>query len=285
MKKIPETTIEKLIETYAVLLLDAYGVLLDMSGALPGAIELITALSRTKKPYFILTNDASRLVETSARHYRDFGLRISPDRIITSGILLKTYFEQNQLAGARCVVLGPEDSVRYVEMSGGTVVSPGEEFEILVIGDEAGYPFLETVDTVLTTLFQKLDRQETVHLVLPNPDMIYPKSDKDFGIASGSVAIMLETALESRYKHHRYPCFERLGKPHRAIFQEALRRSGTMNMAIIGDQLETDIRGAIDFGIDSVLVTTGVAQADIENIPENCRPTYYMQSLKPNHDK
>ena len=92
---------------------------------------------------------------------------------------------------------------------------------------------------------------------------------------------MLEAALESRYKHHRYPCFERLGKPHRAIFQEALRRSGTMNMVIIGDQLETDIRGAIDFGIDSVLVTTGLAQADTENIPETCRPTYYLQSLKP----
>ena len=167
-----------------MLLLDAYGVLLDMSGALPGAIDLITALNRTNKPYFILTNDASRLPETSAKHYRDFGLRISPNRIITSGILLKNYFEQNQLAGARCVVLGPEDSVRYVEMSGGTVVSPGEEFEALVIGDETGFPFLETVDTVLTTLFQKLDRQETVHLVLPNPDMIYPKSDKDFGIAS-----------------------------------------------------------------------------------------------------
>jgi len=268
-----------------VLLLDAYGVLIDMSGALPGAIELISLLNRTKKPYFIMTNDASRLAETSAKHYRDFGLQISPDRIITSGTLLQTYFEQNRLTGARCIVLGPEDSVRYVELSGGNVVSPGEDFEVLVIGDEEGYPFLETVDTVLTTLFQKLDRQETVHLVLPNPDMIYPKSDKDFGIASGSVAIMLEAALESRYKHHRNLCFERLGKPHRAIFQEALRRSGTMNMVIIGDQLETDIRGAIDFGIDSVLVATGLAQAPIEDIPENCRPTYYMQNLKPKHDK
>ena len=210
LKKTPKITIDKLIEMYEVLLLDAYGVLMNMSRALPGAIELISTLNRTKKPYFILTNDASRLADTSARHYRNFGLRISPDRIITSGILLKTYFEQNQLTGARCVVLGPEDSVRYVEISGGTVVSPGEEFEVLVIGDEEGYPFLETVDTILTTLFQKLDREETVHLVLPNPDMIYPKSDKDFGVASGSVAIMLEAALESRYKHYRYPRFERL---------------------------------------------------------------------------
>jgi hypothetical protein len=73
------------------------------------------------------------------------------------------------LAGKRCIVLGPEDSRRYVERAGGVVVPPGESFEVLVVGDEAGFPFLETVDAVLTGLFRDLDRGEHPALLLPNP--------------------------------------------------------------------------------------------------------------------
>ena len=62
----------------------------------------------------LVAHDASKLPETSAAQYRSFGLKIEPDRIITSGMLLKDYFETNNLIGARCIVLGPEDSVRYV---------------------------------------------------------------------------------------------------------------------------------------------------------------------------
>jgi ribonucleotide monophosphatase NagD (HAD superfamily) len=67
MKTIPEVTMEKLMADYSVVLLDAYGVLVDKQGALPGAQNLIEKFNRINKPYFILTNDASKLPETSAR--------------------------------------------------------------------------------------------------------------------------------------------------------------------------------------------------------------------------
>jgi hypothetical protein len=53
-------------------------------------------------------------------------------------------------------------------------------------------------------------------------DFDYPKSEQDFGIARWSVAIMLEAALESRYKYHRNLCFEQPGKPSAPFFDEAL---------------------------------------------------------------
>jgi ribonucleotide monophosphatase NagD (HAD superfamily) len=59
--------------------------------------------------------------------------------------------------------------------------------------------------------------------------------------------------------------FERLGKPSAAIFNTALRRSGTRNMVILGDQIETDIRGTNDFGIDSVRMETGVTHTTCED--------------------
>ncbi len=57
---IPEICMSALLERYKVLLLDAYGVLVHSTGALPGAAELIDRLNCTGKPYYILTNDASR---------------------------------------------------------------------------------------------------------------------------------------------------------------------------------------------------------------------------------
>ena len=279
MKTIPEVTMEKLIADYSVILLDAYGVLVDIQGALPGAQNLIEKLNRVQKPYFILTNDASKLPETSARLYRKFGLDIAPQRIITSGTLLKDYFKTNHLVDARCVVLGPKDSVRYVEAAGGQRVSDHEAFDVIVLADETGFPFLETVDAVFTALFHKLDRREKVHLILPNPDLIYPKANKGFGITSGCVALMIEAALRLRYPNRDQLSFARLGKPHTAIFEEALRRSGTRDMVMIGDQLETDIRGANAFGIDSVLMDSGVTRISATDLPAPIRPTYRLTAF------
>jgi len=271
--------IEFLLTKYSVLLLDAYGVLVHSSGALPGAQGLIDTLNRRKKPYYILTNDASRLPSSSAGLFQSFDLTITPDRIITSGSLLPVYFTRHHLKGKPCAVLGPEDSVRYVELAGGNAVAFEDPFEVLVIGDESGYPFIESVDTVLTGLFNKFDQGTDVHLVLPNPDLIYPKAGNGFGIASGSIALMLEAALQRRYPDRSDLKFARLGKPHAAIFEEALKRSGTRDMVMVGDQLETDVRGAVDFGIDSALVGTGIAGVNIQNVDKAMQPTYYLKNL------
>ena len=280
MARIKNINIEKLTARYSVLLLDAYGVLVHTAGALPGAAQFIDTLNRTKKPYYILTNDASKLPATSAELFQSFGLAIAPDSIITSGSLLTDYFARHQLKDLPCAVLGPEDSTRYVELAGGRVVAAQDPFEVLVIGDESGYPFLETIDTVLSGLFNTFDSGANVHLVLPNPDLIYPKADQGFGIASGSIALILEAALQRRYPCRPELKFSRLGKPHAAIFKAALERSNTMNMVMIGDQLETDIRGALEFGLDAVLVGTGIATIMPDEVDRSLQPTYYLDSLK-----
>lgn len=272
-------TIEELMERYRVLLLDAYGVLVNDSGALAGAADLIRMLNRKQKPYYLLTNDASKLPQTASRRFQNYGLEIGPVRIITSGGLLKNYFKTQGLQDSRCVVLGPDDSVQYVADAGGRVVSPADGFDAVVIGDESGFPFVETVDAVLTELIHKVERRERFHLVLPNPDLIYPKADRGIGIASGSIALIIEAALQLRYPDRPHLRFVRLGKPHAAIFQEALARSGTRNMVMIGDQLETDIRGANAFGLDSVLVDTGITDTTAVASPDLPRPTYLLHSI------
>ncbi len=274
-----EATIRELVDRYSVMLFDSYGVLADSFGSYPGAVELIAELNRAAKPYYVLTNDASALPETRSGRFRRMGLDIAPDAIITSGSLLVDHFRREGLAGARCVVLGTDDSRSYVRAAGGRIAEPSEPFDAVVIGDQAGFPFVETVDQVMSAMFRRIDAGEGVRLVLPNPDLIYPTAEGGFGIASASVALLFEAALELRYPGRPGLRFERLGKPHPAMFQEARRRSGTSDMVMIGDQPETDIRGANAFGIHSALVNTGIAENAAAPLPPDVRPTYHLRGL------
>lgn len=278
--KAPEAIdFETLLDRYAVLLFDAYGVLVHASGAMPGAAARLIQLEQTGKAYFVLTNDASKLPATTAERYRGWGLAIAPERIITAGTLLAPYFRSHGLIGRRCAVLGPEDSRRYVDQAGGALVPFGEDFEVLVVADESGYPFLEGVDTVLTALYRRLDRGASVRLLLPNPDLVYPQGPASFGIASGSIALILEAALRLRYGERPELRFERLGKPEVFLYAEAQRRAGTSSLVMLGDQLETDIRGANACGIDSVLVTSGISRPPLPTTVSGPRPTYWMSAL------
>lgn len=278
---LPTITIDELIERYEVLLLDAYGVLIHHGGALAGAAELVERLNRTAKPYYILTNDASRLPETSADRLATMGLQIPAERIITSGGLLAPYFAEHRLQGARCLVLGPRDSRVYVEQAGGRVMDVDDSAEspqVLVVCDEVGYGFVQTVDRVLSLLFACFDADEPVRLILPNPDLVYPKDDQSYGITAGSIALIFEQALRMRYPDRADTGFSALGKPHAPIFAEAARRAGTRDLVMVGDQLATDIKGARDVGIDSVLVQTGLARAQDADSAK-ARPTYVLEGL------
>jgi glycerol-1-phosphatase len=277
VKSIPKISIDKLIERYDVLLFDAYGVLVHTSGALPGAAELIQRLNRIEKPYYILTNDASKLPATAARRYQEYGLSIRADRFLTSGALIKPYFRSHHLQGASCVVLGTEDSRCYVEQAGGRIVSADQTFEVLVIADEAGYPFLETIDHAFTSLCRLIDHGQKVHLLLPNPDLIYPKADQGLGFTAGSIAGIYEAALYLRYPDRAERRFKRLGKPETGLFEKAFSRCGTRNMVMIGDQLETDIQGARRFGIDAVWIGTGITADTRIRVSEHLSPTYRMR--------
>ncbi len=278
MNDAPYITLTELIERFDVILFDSDGVLVRWPSAIPDAPEAIARLNALGKPYYVLTNDASQMAETRAARYAELGLDIDPDKIISSGMLLKPWFEVQGLRGARCVVLGTEDSAAYVLEAGGDVAPFHEDFDVLVVGDQDGFPFLDATAAVLTTLFRKLDRGEAPRLVVPNPDLYYPERN-GFGFASGTVAGMFEAALALRYPDRPHLTFARLGKPHPAMFHEAFRRATTRNMAMIGDTPSTDIRGANNVGIASALVETGGGSVELGSLPEGDRPDYRLPGL------
>lgn len=268
--------ITELIQKYDALLIDAYGVLVHEKGAYPFAPKIVNLLNETKKPFLILTNDASRLPSTIAQRFQEYGMDI-PERLITSsGSMLIKYFENESLVGKNTIVLGTADSTGLGRLAGGNLISPmsDEKVDVVIVGDEKGFPLLDYCDFTLTKIIEAYDEKRHVHLIIPNPDAVYPKQE-GFGIAAGGVAVMIEHALHAA----RPDCdwrFESLGKPKHYMFENAFRLLGTKNVLMVGDQLQTDIRGACDAGIDSLLVMSGVALYDPT---QKIQPTFICDSF------
>jgi HAD superfamily hydrolase (TIGR01459 family) len=271
----PDVTIGELIDRYDVLLFDAYGVLVHSNGAMPGAADMLRALADAGVRYFVVTNDASKLPKTAAARYQSFGLPIAPDHMITSGSLLAGA----GLDRARCLVLGTDDTRAYVAAAGGEIVPADEDarYDAVIVGDDAGYPFLDTLDIAVTALYRHFDRGDEVRLILPNPDLIYPRGEDSYGFTAGGAAMLLEAALQRRFPS-RGLAFERLGKPYAPMFDEAKRRAGTDRIVMIGDQIETDIAGALAANIDAALLTTGVTRWS-EARSDGVEPTYVLRTF------
>lgn len=278
------TTIQALLDDYDGILLDAYGVLVDARGLLPGAAALLGELARRRTPYAIVTNDASRSAATYVERFARLGIALEPERIVTSGSLLPGYFRDRGLAGARTAVLGTKDSIAYVREGGGVSIpiEPGMEIDALAVCDDAGTPFLEGIELGFSAVVRAVEAGRVPALVLPNPDLIYPKGAGEYGYTAGAMALLIEAALARRWPDRRLR-FDHLGKPEPHLFAEAQRRLGTARVVMIGDQLETDVAGARAAGIDAALVD-GVSRWEGPPAGEaltGIAPTYLLATIEP----
>ena len=111
-------------------------------------------------------------------------------------------------------------------------------------------------------------------LVLPNPDLVYPKGGGELGFTAGAMALLVEAALARRFPDQGL-VFDRLGKPAPDLFLAGTQRLGVERVVMIGDQLETDIAGARAAGIDAALLA-GISRWKPGNA---IAPTYLLADL------
>lgn len=279
---IPVTSIKALQERYDGILFDAYGVLLQEHGAAPHAVDLIARLRSEHYPFAIVSNSASRSVENAARFYASHGLAIDPGCIVLSGASLRPYFEEHDLKGSRCVVLGGHDARHWVRTAGGVPIEAAshDSMDVLVVAEVEDGLTLAHLETVLSRVCSAIDEHRDIHLVAPNPDLYYPKGGAALGFAAGSIADCIERVLQARYGNEHAPRFVRLGKPNPPMFVEACKRLGSRRVVMVGDQIDTDIAGAQAAGLDSALVTFGLTAEARRNAQNDfCKPTYLLETF------
>lgn len=268
------------IDQYKVIFFDSFGVLKTHNKLIPGIEKTFEYLKESGKDFYVLTNDASRSPEQLADSFIRLGLGISPNAIISSGMLARDYLE-NKVSGGIVAYLGTQASAHYLEQLGLQTVSIRDlnlaycdEVSALVFMDDEGFDW----NTDLTKTVNLL-RKRNIPVIIANTDNTYPVSQKEVAIAIGAIAKMVENIV-GKY-------FLRFGKPDAQMFifaHEHVKNYANVQkneILMVGDTLNTDILGGNKFGLDTVLVLTGNTQpenAEVRIRSTGIIPTYICES-------
>lgn len=246
-----------IIDKYNVIFFDAFGVIKNYQGLVPGIEKTFEYLKEQNKEYYIVTNDASRSPVQLASSYHKMGLHaITPDRIISSGMLTKEYLYLKVPEGV-VAYLGTEGSAHYIESLGLhpmpiSDVNEGnmDQVKALLFLDDEGFDWQKGVNIAINLL-----RKRTIPAIVANTDHAYPVTIHDLSVAIGGLAMMVETIVGKK--------FIRFGKPDSQMFMFAYdlirdyRPISKKEIVMVGDTLHTDILGGNKFGLDTVLVLSG----------------------------
>ncbi|MFL5334037.1 MAG: HAD-IIA family hydrolase, partial [Geminicoccaceae bacterium] len=108
--------------------------------------------------------------------------------------------------------------------------------------------------------------QHGAHWLATNTDSTRP-TDRGIVPGNGAAVAAVRLAVDADP--------EVAGKPYAPLFRETVIRLGAMRPVFVGDRLDTDIAGAAQVGLDSLMVLTGAhGAAELLAAPEGARPTY-----------
>ncbi|MER8804916.1 HAD-IA family hydrolase [Mesorhizobium sp. M0998] len=251
---------QTLADCYDAILFDATGVLISENEALPGAADILARLNTSSQPYYIVTNISSGSDETIFARLRGAGLPIpAVDRIVFAGGVAR-HRVLEELASGRLVsyvgsahaaleILGKHPNLHCADTAA--------TFDTLVVLDDEGFDFKRAADNILSTFQRRLiETGEMPRIIAANADIIYPGKNGTLVFGPGIIGPMLKAGLAP---FGAPPIsVETMGKPGRAIFEECITRAGSDRLLMVGDQVDTDIKGAKAAGLDALLVTTGL---------------------------
>lgn len=222
------------------------GVLTDGEVIFPSAIECLQKLQENQKDVIVLSN-SPRVPDSIREKLSKVGLVIN--KVITSGGFLLSdvrkpkYF--TSILG-RCFRLGNNHNTIFEQKDAKfNIVQSIEEAEYILINKFLTNPaeFSEYKELL------KKGVELGLTCVCPNPDII---------VYHGNKIIYPQGYLGKKYEEMGGKVFY-YGKPYTSIYEylSDLYSIDKSKSIMIGDNLFTDIRGANDYGIDSILITSG----------------------------
>jgi len=277
------TGLEAIVDNYDALLVDAWGVLHDGRSCYPGAVECLQQLSRRHKPVIVLSN-AARRHDAIERELLRVG--ITPESyhsVQSSGELawqwLNSTANLNEI-GYSGYYLGPG---RSQSLCDGLPVKWVDSLEsadfVLNTGAPVGNP---REASALKPLLEQMHNYQ-LPMLCANPDRVAIRAG-EMGISAGAIAKLYQSLGARRIIYY--------GKPQPELFEQAMQvlsRSEKSRVLMVGDAFETDIAGAANFGIDSLLISGGIHEAELTPLSTETviraanryatAPTFYCQSF------
>ena len=244
------------------------GYLIDMDGviyrgveAIPGAAEFIAHLDETGTPYLFLTNNSAYTQLDVVVKLRKFGIETTTEHVYTSALATAEFVSQQKPDGT-AFVIGEGGLLNALNAVNYAVGSEHADYVIVGEGRTMNFEVMEKAHRLIA---------QGARLISTNADTWCP-TDSGPRPGCGAMVALLESASGKTAYH--------VGKPNPFMMRLARKKIGlrTDEVTMIGDTMDTDIRGATDLGFRSVLVLTGSTQReDLVNYP--FRPTIIAESI------
>ena len=250
---------------YDLAMLDLDGVVYVGRAAVPGAVRHLAAAREAGQHLAFVTNNASRPPGEVASHLRALGIPAAEQDVVTSAQAAAHLLATSLPEGARVFLLGGTGLDEALRDEGLTpVLDPGAHPVAVVSGYGPDVPWRRVMQAA--TLIRA-----GLRWVASNTDLTIPTADGP-GPGHGVQVRMLAdfSGVEP----------EVAGKPARPLLDETVRRVGGSRPLMVGDRLDTDIEGARNAGVDSLLVLTGVTGlAELVTAGPRLRPQFLASDL------
>ncbi|WP_415977309.1 HAD-IIA family hydrolase [Rhodococcus sp. 077-4] len=249
-------------DAHDVLLLDLDGTVYAGKDPIPGAVEALSGGS--EKQYFV-TNNASRAPEDVAEHLRSLGFDTTAEFVVTSSEAAARVLAERLDPGARVLVVGTDALAKEITKVGLKPVRSADDDPVAVVQGHS-------VDTGWRMLAEAVLAIRAGALwVATNIDATLP-TERGLVLGNGSMVAAVRNATDIE------PIVA--GKPASPIMHDAIERSGAHSALVVGDRLDTDIAGANETDLPSLLVLTGVSTAaELLHAPRHLRPTHIGPDL------
>jgi HAD superfamily hydrolase (TIGR01450 family) len=200
-----------------------------------------------------------------AEHLRDLGMPAEEEDVVTSAQAAAALLRARYGPGARVALLGAaglEAALRAEELE--PVPVDDQEAVAIVSGYDPDAPWRAVMRAAVRI-------RDGLPWFASNTDLSFPTS---YGSAPGH-GVLVDML-------RRFSGVDPVvaGKPERPLLEETVRRVGGRRPLMVGDRLDTDIAGAHNADVDSLLVLTGVTGLpELVAATPDQRPTYVSPDL------
>ena len=239
--------LRSIAENYDIFYIDLWGVIHNGIILHKNAIMALEEITRARKKYVLLTN-APRPNKTVKLFLEKMGMEKEiRDKVYSSGEAALSYLKKNLLHDKFYHVGPPRDFDLFLDFKKNKTVDIKESAYLLCTGllEEQG----EDLDYYKELFKDHINKK----MICTNPDLIVDRGDKR-ELCAGTVALVFEKmGGEVIY----------FGKPFPEVYNQSIDNRKKRILSI-GDNLNTDIKGANLLNYDSLLISNGIHKDEIK---------------------
>ncbi|GGZ99636.1 HAD hydrolase-like protein [Streptomyces subrutilus] len=264
----PAASERSLHQAYDTALLDLDGVVYAGGEAIAHAVDSLAAARADGMHLAYVTNNALRTPDAVAEHLGELGIPTEAGEVITSAQAVARLISEQVATGSKVLVIGGEGLRVALRERGLEPVDSADEEGLAAVVQGYGGPGLEWAR--FAEAAYAINRG--VPWFASNTDLTIPGA-RGIGPGNGAAVevVRIATGAEPQVA----------GKPQTPMHRETVLRTGAKRPLVVGDRLDTDIEGAFNGEVDSLLVLTGVTDAArLLRAEPRHRPTYVDRDLR-----